>query len=183
MCFQDPSSWAQMAFLITNGNVMNTLIQRYVPVRRETLGLRAACWAASVLLIPLWVGCARLEPIGEPPHSDLQVAADSLKMAVREAQRTAADLRTELEDQRKDLADAQVAKAQLQGMLRETERRLGEARQIIELQREELASARVERERIAQAVRPQHSRLRQPTTVLPYMGKMARPARTVSYRH
>jgi LysM repeat protein len=154
---------------------MNTVIPQNIFVRRMTLGLRVGCWIASLLLVPLWVGCARLEPIADSGHSDLQVAADSLKMAVREAQRTAADLRTELEEQRKDLADAQVARAQLQGMLRETERRLDEAKQIIDLQREELASARVDRERVAQALRPPHVRQRKPASMAPYQGKMAVP--------
>jgi len=109
-----------------------------------------------------WGGCARVTPSPESTPTDLQVAADSLKTAVREAQRTAAELRTELEEQRKELADAQVARAQLQGMLRETERRLADARQVIELQREELTSARTERERVAQTVAPLHSRPQQP---------------------
>ncbi len=135
------------------------------------VGVRIGCWMASVLIVPLWAGCAPLEPIAESAHADVQVAADSLKMAVREAQRTAAELRAELDQQRKDLADAQVARAQLEGMLRETERRLGDARQIIELQREELASARIERERLAQTVRPLHSRLRQSALMVPYQGK------------
>ena len=91
-------------------------------------------------------------PDGLP--SDLQITADSLKTAVREAQRTASELRAELEEQRKDLADAHVARAQLQCMLQETERRLADARQVIELQREELASARSEREKVAQLDQP-----------------------------
>ncbi len=173
MCFPGPISWAPMECRTTNGNVMNTVIQRYIPIPRKTLGLRIGCWVASVLILPLWAGCARLAPAVDPGNSDLQVTADSLKMAAREAQRTAADLRTELEEQRQDLADAQVARAQLQGMLRETERRLEDARQIIDLQREELVSARIERDRIAQAVRPLHSRVHQPSSVTPYQGKVA----------
>jgi hypothetical protein len=101
-------------------------------------------------------------PSPESTPTDLQVTADSLKTAVREAQRTASELRTELEEQRKEMADAQVARAQLQGMLRETERRLADARQVIELQREELASARTERERVAQTMAPLHSRAQHP---------------------
>ncbi|MCW5799592.1 MAG: LysM peptidoglycan-binding domain-containing protein [Nitrospira sp.] len=130
------------------------MIQRHVPARRTGVGLRLGYWLAALLVTGAWGGCARVTPNHEPVPSDLQVAADSLKVAVREAQRTAAELRTELDEQRKELADAQVARAQLQGMLRETERRLTEARQIIELQREELTSARDERERLAQAVHP-----------------------------
>lgn len=112
-----------------------------------------------------------MTPNQEPPLSDLQVAADSLKVAVREAQRTAAELRTELDEQRKELADAQVARAQLQGMLRETERRLTEARQIIELQREELSSAREERERVAQAIQPFNGHVRQSSATPPSRSK------------
>jgi LysM repeat protein len=130
---------------------MSTMIlQRNSLTRRVVGGLRAGCWAMSLVLVPVWGGCARLAPHPDSLPSDLQVTADSLKIAVREAQRTAAELRTELDEQRKELADAQVARAQLQGMLRETERRLAEARQVIELQREELASARIEREKVAQ---------------------------------
>mgnify|MGYP002397860113 FL=1 len=129
--------------------------------------LRRGVLGVGGLSILLAVGCARLEPMIEPEVADLQVTIDTLKSAVREAQRTAGDLRTELEEQRKELADAQLARAQLEGMLRETERRLAEARQIIELQREELASARVERERVAQAGRQLQSRMRQFTRVIP----------------
>jgi LysM repeat protein len=175
MYFRGPILSVRMEYPITNGNCMNVEVQHNIPVHRITVGLRIGCWIISGLLISLAGGCARLEPVADAGHSDLQVAADSLKMAVREAQRTAADLRTELEEQRKDLADAQVAKAQLQGMLRETERRLEDARQIIELQREELASARVERERVAQTLRPPAGRLRQPASTVPYQGKMVEP--------
>lgn len=154
MCFQAPNWSEPMEYPTTNGKAMNNMIQPHVPARRTGVGLRLGCWLAALLLCESWGGCARVTPNHEPAPSELQVAADSLKVAVREAQRTAAELRTELDEQRKELADAQVARAQLQGMLRETERRLMEARQIIELQREELTSARDERERLAQAVQP-----------------------------
>ena len=164
-----------MEFPITNGKCMNTVIQQdHLAVRRMSLSLRVGCWLAGVLLVPLWGGCARLHPMSDS-GSDVQVAADSLKTAVREAQRSAAELRGELEEQRKELADAQLARAQLQGMLRETERRLDEARQIIELQREELTSARVERERMAQTIRPSHERFRHPASTMPNSGKMHAP--------
>lgn len=94
-------------------------------------------------------GCAELEPMIEPEVADLQLTIDTLKTSVRDAQRTAAELRTELDARRQELADAQVARAQLEGRLHEAERRLAEARHIIDLQREELAAARTERERIA----------------------------------
>ena len=147
------------------------MIQANIPVRRMGVGLRLGCWMVVLLLLDSSGGCARVTPNQEPTPSDLQVTADSLNAAVREAQRAAADLRTELGEQRKELADAQVARAQLQGMLRETERRLAEARQIIELQREELASARTERERVAQAVQPLRGRLRESSSVVPSASK------------
>ena len=138
------------------------MIQQAGPVWRTVVGVRFGCSIVAVLSLLFWGGCARVTPSPEPTPTDLQVAADSLKTAVREAQRTAAELRAELEEQRKELADAQVARAQLQGMLRETERRLADARQVIELQREELTSAHTERERVAQTVAPLHSRAQQP---------------------
>ena len=138
------------------------MIQQAGPVWRTVVGLRFGCSIVATMSLLFWGGCARVTPSPESTPTDLQVAADSLKTAVREAQRTAAELRTELEEQRKELADAQVARAQLQGMLRETERRLADARQVIELQREELTSAHTERERVAQTVAPLHSRLQQP---------------------
>lgn len=118
------------------------------------VGLRRGCWVLMVLALSFGGGCARVTPGPDGLPSDLQITADSLKTAVREAQRTASELRAELEEQRKDLADAHVARAQLQGMLQETERRLADARQVIELQREELASARSEREKVAQLDQP-----------------------------
>ena len=173
MCFPAPILSAPMECLTTNGNVMNTPPQRYLIAFQMMLAARLRYCVVSLMLVSLAGGCARLASNAEPGPADLQVAADSLKRAAQEAQRTAADLRSELEEQRKDLADAQVARAQLQGMLRETERRLDEARQIIDLQREELASARVERERMAQAPRPLHSRYGRPAVGAPYQGKIA----------
>lgn len=131
------------------------------------VGLRRGCWILMVLALSFGGGCARVTPGPDVLPSDLQITADSLKTAVREAQRTASELRAELEEQRKDLADAHVARAQLQGMLRETERRLADARQVIELQREELASARSEREKVAQMEPPMSGRSRLPMTGTP----------------
>lgn len=173
MCFQAPNWSEPMAYPTTNGKAMNIMIQPQVPARRKSVGLRLGFWMAVLLMCDSWGGCARVTPNQEPTPSDLQVAADSLKVAVREAQRTAAELRTELDEQRKELADAQVARAQLQGMLRETERRLTEARQIIELQREELTSARDERERLAQAVQPFNGHVRQSASTSPSRSKSA----------
>lgn len=175
MCFQAPNWSEPMEYPTTNGKAMNIMIQPHVPARRMGVGLRLGCCLAALLLCGSWGGCAKVTPNHEPAPSDLQVAADSLKVAVREAQRTAAELRTELEEQRKELADAQVARAQLQGMLRETERRLTEARQIIELQREELASARDERERLAQAVQPFNGHVRPSSAPAPSRRKNLPP--------
>src|SRR2546422_1950535 len=96
----------------------------------------------------LFAGCGELEPMREPEVVDLELTTDTLKASVRDAQRTVAELRTDLESRRRELAEAQVARAQLEGRVREAERRVIEARQVIELQREELAAARTERARM-----------------------------------
>jgi LysM repeat protein len=84
----------------------------------------------------------------EPEVVDLQLTTDTLKTAVRDAQRMVVELRTDLEVRRRELAEAQVARAQLEGRVREAERRVIESRQVIDLQREELAAARTERDRV-----------------------------------
>jgi LysM repeat protein len=96
----------------------------------------------------LFAGCGELEPIREPEVVDLELTTETLKASVRDAQRTVAELRTDLESRRRELAEAQVARAQLEGRVREAERRVIEARQVIELQRDELAAARTERARV-----------------------------------
>ena len=99
----------------------------------------------------LFAGCGELEPMREPEVADLELATDTLKASVRDAQRTVAELRTDLDARRRDLAEAQVARAQLEGRVREAERRVVEARQVIDLQREELAAARTERARVSRS--------------------------------
>ena len=99
----------------------------------------------------LFAGCGELEPMREPEVVDLELTTDTLKASVRDAQRTVAELRTDLEVRRRELAEAQVARAQLEGRVREAERRVIEARQVIELQRDELAAARMERERVSRS--------------------------------
>ena len=99
----------------------------------------------------LFAGCGELEPMREPEVVDLELTTDTLKASVRDAQRTVAELRTDLEARRRELAEAQIARAQLEGRVREAERRVIEARQVIELQREELAAARTERERVSRS--------------------------------
>lgn len=98
-----------------------------------------------------WVGCGALEPMDEPEVTDLQLTVDTLKASVRDALRTASELRNELEASRQNLADVQVARAQLEGRVREAERRLAESRQVIDLQREQLAAARTEREYLSRS--------------------------------
>ena len=91
--------------------------------------------------------CSSFEPnIIEPELSDLQLSIDTLKTTIGDAQRTIAELRTELDARRQELSDVQIAKAQLEGRIREADRRLAEARHVIDLQREELASSRSKRE-------------------------------------
>jgi len=99
----------------------------------------------------LFAGCGELEPMREPEVVDLELTTDTLKASVRDAQRTVAELRADLEARRRELAEVQVARAQLEGRVREAERRVIEARQVIELQREELAAARTERQRVSRS--------------------------------
>ena len=116
------------------------------PVYR--LAVRAGTLCAVGFAAVLFAGCGELEPMREPEVVELELTTDALRSSVREAQRTVADLRADLEARRRELAEAQVARAQLEGRVREAERRVIEARQVIELQREELAAARTERERV-----------------------------------
>jgi LysM repeat protein len=109
----------------------------------------------------LFVGCGELEPMREPEVVDLQLTTDTLKSSVRDAQRTVAELRADLEVRRSELAEAQVARAQLEGRVREAERRVIEARQVIELQREELAVARAERARVSRGSHQLQGQLKQ----------------------
>jgi len=114
------------------------------------------CALFSALIL---AGCAEFDP--GPTVEDLQLTIDALKTQTRDAQRTVADLRAELETRRQELGTALVARAQFEGKLRETERRLTEARQVVELQREELARARDERAGVAHGGRNLRSQLRQ----------------------
>lgn len=124
------------------------------------------------IVFVFWAGCGALEPMDEPEVTDLQLTVDTLKASVRDAQRTASELRKELEASRRDLAEAQVARAQLEGRVREAERRLGESKQVIDLQREELASARTERERHSRSSVLMQSQLKQLQKKLARFGKL-----------
>ena len=123
----------------------------------------------------LFAGCGELEPMREPEVVDLELTTDTLKASMRDAQRTVAELRADLEARRRELAEAQVARAQLEGRVREAERRVVEARQVIELQREELAAARTERAHVSRSSLQLQSQMRQLQKQLSRMGK-ASPA-------
>src|SRR5215468_3083927 len=127
------------------------------------------CLLGMVLI--LGAGCGALEPLDEPEVTDLQLTVDTLKASVRDAQRTASELRNELEASRQSLAEAQVARAQLEGRVREAERRLGESKQVIDLQREELASARTERKRLSRSSVVMQSQLKLLQKQLSKLGK------------
>jgi len=119
----------------------------------------------------LFAGCGELEPMREPEVVDLELTTDTLKASVRDAQRIVAELRTDLETRRMELAEAQVARAQLEGRVKEAERRVIEARQVIELQREELAATRMERARVSRSSLQLQSQMKQLRKRLSRTGK------------
>jgi len=129
--------------------------------RASSSMVRVGVFAVVGLTAALIVGCGELEPMHEPEVVDLQLTTDTLKASVRDAQRTVAELRADLEARRSELAEAQVARAQLEGRVREAERRVIEARQVIELQREELAVARTERVRMSRGSHQLQGQLKQ----------------------
>jgi flagellar biosynthesis chaperone FliJ len=132
---------------------------------------RLATFSLLGVVLVLWAACGALEPMDEPEVNDLQLTVDTLKASVRDAQRTASELRNELEASRQSLAEAQVARAQLEGRVREAERRLVESKQVIDLQREELASARTERERLSRSSVLMQGQLKQLQRQLSKLGK------------
>lgn len=119
----------------------------------------------------LFAGCGELEPMREPEVVELELTTDTLRASMRDAQRTVAELRADLEARRRELAEAQVARAQLEGRVREAERRVLEARQVIELQREELAAARTERAHVSRSSLQLQSQLRHLQKQLARTGK------------
>ena len=153
-----------------------TLLQTSVKGTRACYpSMRAGVLCALGLASALFAGCGELEPMREPEVVDLELTTDTLKASMRDAQRTVADLRADLEGRRRELAEVQVARAQLEGRVREAERRVVEARQVIELQREELAAARMERAHVSRSSLQMQSQLRQLQKQLTRMGK-ASPA-------
>lgn len=148
--------------------------------------LGAALWRAAFIGVVLLgfamssvVACSPLEPLDEPEFSDLQLTMDTLKTSLRDAQRTVAELRAEIDSRRLELADLQISRAQLEGRVREAERRLIEARHVIDLQREELAGSRSARERAARTGAILQSQLKQLHNQIARMGS---PAATPSAR-
>jgi len=143
----------------------------------KALLLKVVWGIASLGVLILGMGatiaCSPLEPIDEPEVSDLQLTADTLKTSLRDAQRTIAELRAEVDSRRQELADVQIARAQFEGRVREAERRLVEARHVIDLQREELASSRSERERVARTGAVLQNQLKQLQKQLSKVGKPA----------
>jgi septal ring factor EnvC (AmiA/AmiB activator) len=117
--------------------------------------------------------CSELESIVEPETSDLQLTVDTLRISLRDAQRSMAELRAEVDVRSQELADVQIIRAQLEGRVREAERQLTEARHVIELQREELADSRTERERVARTGAALQHQLKQLQKQLSKMGKQA----------
>ena len=109
----------------------------------------------------LFAGCGELEPVREPERVELELTTDTLKASVRDAQRMIAELRADLEAQRRELAEAQIARAQLDGHVREAERRIIEARQVIEFQREELATVRSKQAHAFQGSLPLQGRMKE----------------------
>lgn len=120
------------------------------------------------------VACSSLEPILDPEMSDLQLTVDTLKSSLRTAQRTIAELQTEVDQRRHSYADLQILRAQLEGTGWEVERRLAEARRVIDLQREELARARSERERMGRTTAALQSQLRYFRKQVSHIGKQTR---------
>lgn len=138
------------------------LLQSSIEARRACVPpVRVGAFCAIGFAAALFAGCGELEPMREPEVVDLELTTDTLKASVRDAQRTVAELRVDLEARRKELAEAQVARAQLEGRVREAERRVTEARQVIELQREELAAARTERDRVYRSSLQLQSQMKQ----------------------
>jgi LysM repeat protein len=135
------------------------------------LTMRVGVLCAVGLASALFAGCGELEPMREPEVVELELTTDTLRASMRDAQRTVAELRADLEARRRELAEAQVARAQLEGRVREAERRVLEARQVIELQREELAAARTERAHVSRSSLQLQSQLRQLQKQLARTGK------------
>ena len=149
----------------------NTALSRHARMTGKKLSSGIAMCGFLGVVCMLWAGCGALEPMDEPEVTDLQLTVETLKASVRDAQRTASELRNELEASRQSLAAAQVARAQLEGRVREAERRVAESKQVIDLQREQLAAARTDRERFSHTSAVMQSQLKQLQKQLSKHGK------------
>lgn len=164
MCTPGPTWWGRTGSPITNGDGgMGVRWRKPGLMSNVSKGGRWKLLTGVFLGVFLMgaVACRPLEPILDPETSDLQLTVDTLRSSLRDAQRTIAELQTQIDQRRQSYADAQILRAQFEGRSREAERRLIEARRVIDLQREELAVARSERERIARARSVLQGELRQ----------------------
>ncbi len=123
--------------------------------------VRVGALCAVGLVSVVFAGCGELEPVREPERVELELTTDTLKASVRDAQRMIAELRADLEAQRRELAEAQIARALLDGQVREAERRIIEARQVIEFQREEMATVRSKQAHVFQGSLPLQGRMKE----------------------
>lgn len=164
-----------MTLPITNGDrVVRAWWQELCPLR-VVYKWAQRCMVSGIVLMGM-VACSPLGPILDPETSDLQLTVDTLKSSLRNAQRTIAELQTEVDQRRQSFADLQILRAQLEGTGREVERRLAEARRVIDLQREELARARSERERMGRTTAALQSQLRHLRKQVSYLGKQTQGA-------
>jgi LysM repeat protein len=151
MCIQDRTLLGQTGLHITNGELTREIGRSKFRPRCKVFRVMREWGSTSIGILLL--GMSACSPLGsmiiESEMSDLQLTMDTLKASLQDAQRTAAELRAEVDARRLELADVQIARAQLDGRIREVERRLTEARHVIDLQRAELAYSRSKRERIA----------------------------------
>ncbi len=162
MCIRGRTVLGRMGFPITSGKTHMNFFGRTWQRRCKALRWDQVWRGLGIGLILLNGGaCSALSPLGDPKMSDLQLTIDVLNVSLKDAQRTMAELRAEVEAQNQELAEIQVIRAQLEGRVREAEHRLREARQVVGLQREELAESRADRERIARTGVALKSQLKQ----------------------
>ena len=126
----------------------------------------------GLTVLNLWA-CSGLDRIGDSKVHDLQLSVDVLNVSLKDAQRTMAELRAEVELRNQELSETQISPAQLEGRVREAEHRLSEARQVIGLQREELAESRANRERVARTGAVLQNQLKQMRKQLSKLEKQA----------
>lgn len=175
MCIRVLILWGQPGHRTIAGNMRLIVHESSRPLLGHAslskVNVRVGVWLMMIWGGGFFAGCGPLEPIVEQEVSDLQLTADTLRTALRDSQRTIAELRSEIEFRRQELADSQIARAQLDGRIHEAERRLIEARHVIDLQREELTASRVERQRVSQVGAALQNQLKQLQKQLSRIGK------------